>query len=223
MGKPTPVIQYPAFSPKAIETRKGGESKLRVIRDIWDMIQYMRYCHQMKKMTSKQQRIVGQKIYEEAYQVMKKHPGDKLGACGVTFTCPFSGHISYLIAKTFDERVRDEGDPTLFARVEHIESNKWLAFAIVRSATEQDAITAADACVMSSILQSGTVPPSFSKYLRAVRGISLPESPCDESEESFAARLESFQNVMCDVAHELGEEIAYNTEGGLPEPEETLS
>lgn len=168
------------------------------------MIQYAKYNHKMKKMNANQQRIVGQKIYEEAYEKLKTSKGDALGACGVIFTCPYSGHVSYLIAKTFDERVLDKDDPTVFARVEHIEENRWLAFAIVTAKTEQDAVIASDACVMSAVMQPGTVPPSFSKYLRAVREVEAPGEK--ENEEEASNRIRAYQEIMEDVFAELNQQ-----------------
>ena len=128
----------------------------------------MKLCRRINMMNERQQRVIGQKIYEEAYDVMKLAKGEELGACAVVFECPYDGHVSFWIEKTLSERVRNTDDPTLMAEVSKLDGMRWVATAVVKASTEQDAITAADACVMSAVLKSNTVNPMFTKYLAKV-------------------------------------------------------
>lgn len=139
-----------------------------VIKQIWNTLQYVKLYRRINAMSEKQQRVVSQRIYEEAYDVMKLAKGEELGACSVVFECPYDGHVSYCIEKTLSERVSDAADPAVMSEVSRLDDGRWVATAVVKAASEQDAITAADACVMSAVLKSSTVSPAFAKYLARV-------------------------------------------------------
>lgn len=141
---------------------------MNLLNKVWNRIQYAKLRHRVNQLPEKQQIVIGQKLYEEAYDVMKMFSGDELGACSVVFDCPYSGHVAYHILKTLDERSLDLEDPTVYASVEKLTADTWVATAVVKSNTQQNAITTADACVMSAILKSNTVAASFTKYLSAV-------------------------------------------------------
>lgn len=150
------------------------------LNKIWNQIQYAKLRHRVNRLPEKQQIVVGQKIYEEAYDVMKLFPGEELGACSVVFDCPYEGHVAYHISQTLDARVASKNDPTVYADVSKLDSGSWVATAVVKASTQQNAIAAADACVMSAILKARTVPASFTKYMVAVKSHEgkMPEKDC---------------------------------------------
>lgn len=150
---------------------------MNILKSIWNQVQYAKLCRRVNRLPEKQQIQIGQKIYEEAYEVMKLAPGECFGACSVVFQCPYDGHVSYHISKTLEERVADASDPSVFSDVSKLTGNSWVATAVVKSNSEQNAISAADACVMSAVLKSKTVDVTFTKFLSTIETVdgTLPE------------------------------------------------
>lgn len=163
------------------------------LNKLWNQIQYAKLRHRVHQLPEKQQMVVGQKIYEEAYDVMKMLPGEELGACSVVFDCPYEGHVAYHISQTLDKREASSTDPVVYTDVSRLDSGSWVATAVVKSSTQQNAIAAADACVMSAVLKAKTVPASFTKYMAAVNSpdgrIPEKESVMDVLRASFGGAI----------------------------------
>lgn len=137
---------------------------------LYNQLLYVKMIRRIKKLPEKQQQAIGQKIYEEGYNAFKAVHGDEgfYGACSVLFTCPYEGHVSYYIRQELDRRENDEDDPSVYTQVKKLDGDKWLATAVVKLDTQDNAMFAADACVMSAVLSAKTVSGNFSRYLSVV-------------------------------------------------------
>lgn len=157
-----------------------------LLHKIYNQILFARMNQRIKRLPESQQRIIGQKVYEEGYNAFKATHADGgfYGACSVLFECPYDGHVFYHIQRELDQREADPADPTVYAQVKKLPGDKWLATAVVKLDTQDNAMFAADACVMSAILSAKTVSGNFTRYMSC---IDVSEQPLPEKEECMEA------------------------------------
>lgn len=142
---------------------------MNILKSLWNKYQYSKLYRRFTSLPDNQQVLVGQRLYAEAYEVMKASRGDTIGTCSVVFSCPYEGHVAYHIERTLERRAEDPLDPTMYAQVIKLDADdKWLAIVVVKGRDENCAMTMADADAMSAILKATTVEASFTKYLSVV-------------------------------------------------------
>lgn len=123
----------------------------------------------LQKLPASQQQMFGQKMYDEAYAVMKTHPLDKsYGVCSVIFECAYPGHVDYYVKNVFQSRIKDESDPMRYGTVTEMDNNSWIATAVVESNGVENAAVAADACVMSAVLKMKTASGDFHRMISVI-------------------------------------------------------
>lgn len=145
--------------------KKEPKKPFNPIGDLIGGIRYKLQCLRIGMMDEKAQRNIGKEIYSVAYQSIAEAKGDVYAACAVVFECPYDGHVAYHVEQTMDKRVNNPADATEYYDLRKMDDGKWVISVIAGGTNKDVAMSIADACAMSAVLNAPTSEGSFQRYV----------------------------------------------------------